>query len=83
MLLVEDTQKTTRRSKVGRKKIEFSVKRTLRFDQDVAKMLEIYAERNHINVTTATNLLLRTQLSAYGLMDEAKRRIEQEDSDND
>lgn len=88
-MLVLDTQDAIRCTKVGRKKITPSIKRTLRFDLDVAKMLEIYAERNRLNITTAVNLLLRSQLRAHGLMEEAERRIAEEterqedSSDND
>lgn len=63
---------------VGRPKKPNSVKHTFRFETVNLEMLKIYAERNCLDMTAALNMLLRQNLSAIGLMDEAKKRLEEE-----
>lgn len=64
-----------------------AVRRTFRIDSVNLGMLITYADRNSLDVTAALNLLLRTNLSAIGLLPEgeawAKAQAEEKEKKKD
>jgi hypothetical protein len=46
-------------------------------------MLEIYAERHCMDITTAMNFLLRQVLTGQGLMDEGRNRLAEKEASHD
>lgn len=73
--------------RMGRPRKTGGRKTTFWIEDINSEMLRIFAERNAIDMTSALNLLLRQNLSAIGLMDEAQKRVgerkdEQGDSDD-
>lgn len=68
---------------MGRPRKPNAVKRSYRFDTLNLAMLELYAERHCMDLTTAINSLLRQVLSSQGLLDEGRLRLDKnEKGDN-
>jgi hypothetical protein len=81
-MLISDTQKD-RTLSVGRRKKPDRSRRSVRFDNKALAMLQIYAERNGLDVTSALNQLLLTHLRAMGLEPEAEEIINKLRQDED
>lgn len=60
---------------MGRPKKKGGRKTTFWIEDVNSEMLRLFADRNAIDMTSALNLLLRQNLSAIGLMDEAQKRV--------
>jgi hypothetical protein len=68
---------------MGRPKKTNATKRSYRFDNLNMAMLEIYAERHCMDITTAMNFLLRQVLTGQGLMDEGRNRLAEKEASHD
>lgn len=72
---------------MGRPKRTGGRKVTFWLDDINREMIDLYAERNALDMTSSLNLLIRQVLTGMGLYEEAKQNVEarktsEEDSDN-